>query len=91
MSRQEYNSNISCYKFTFNQTINCQMSQKNLLLLILSCTIIFVTINGSIGGGSWYFRPSPRGGSGSFILIARKGHIIFSAQCKICTPHPLPP
>ena len=26
--------------------------KKNLLLLMLSCTIIFVTIEGSIGGGS---------------------------------------
>ena len=42
------NSNISYYKFTFNQTINCQISQKNLLLLMLSFTITFVTIKGSI-------------------------------------------
>ena len=37
------------------------MSQKNLLLM-LSCTIIFVTID-SIGGGvgSWHFRPRPKG------------------------------
>ena len=50
---QEHNSIISCYKFIFNQTIDCQMSQKNLLLLMLSCTITFVTIEGSIGTGSW--------------------------------------
>ena len=55
---------------------------------MLSCTIILVTIKGSIGGGSWYFRPSPRGGSGNFILIAREGHIIFNAQFKISTPPP---
>ena len=55
------------------------MSRKNLLLLMLSCTIIFVTIEGSIGGGSLYFRPCPRGGSENFIPIAKKGHIIFNA------------
>ena len=48
---QEYNSDISCYKFIFNQNISYKMSQKNLLLLMLSCTIIFVTIKGSRGGG----------------------------------------
>ena len=26
---------ISCYKFIFNQSINCQMFQKNFLLLLL--------------------------------------------------------
>ena len=83
---QEHNSDISCYKFIFNQNINCQMSQKNFLLLMLRCTIIFVTIQGSIEGGSWYFRPSPRGGSGDFIPIAREGHIIFNAQFIISTP-----
>ena len=67
------------------------MSQKNLLLLMLNCTIIFVTFEDSIGGGSWYFKPSPRGGSGNVIPIAREGHIIFSAQFKICTPSSLPP
>ena len=64
------------------------MSQKNLLLLMLSCTVIFVTFEDSIGAGSWYFKPIPRGGSGNVIPIAREGHIIFSAQCKICTPPP---
>ena len=49
---QEYNSDISCYKFIFNQNISCEISQKNLLLLIFSCTIIYVTIKGSIEGGS---------------------------------------
>ena len=66
------------------------MSQKNLLLLILSCTIVFITVEGSIGGGSWYFRPSPRGGSGNFIPFTREGHIIFNAQLKISTPPPPP-
>ena len=56
------------------------MSRKNLFLLMLSCTIILVTIEGSVGGGSWYFRPSPRGGPENFIPIAREGHIIFNAQ-----------
>ena len=32
---QEHIGNILCYKFIFNQNINCQMSQKNLLLLSL--------------------------------------------------------
>ena len=50
---------------------------------MLSYTIIFVTIEGNIGGGLWYFRPSPRGGSGNFIPIAKKGHIIFNTQFKI--------
>ena len=67
------------------------MSQKNLLLLMLSCTIIFVTFEYSIGGGSWYFKPSPRGGSGNVIPIAREGHIIFSAQFKICNRLLSPP
>ena len=53
---------------------------------VLSCTTIFVTIEGSIGGGSWYFRSSPRGGLGNFILIAREGHIIFNVQFKISPP-----
>ena len=67
------------------------MSQKNLLLLMLSCTIIFVTFEDSIGGGHGIFKPNPRGGSGNVIPIAREGHIIFSAQFKICTPPPPPP
>ena len=75
---QEHNNNISCYKFIFNQIINCQMSKRNLLLM-LSCTTIFVIVEGSVRGRSWYFRPSPRGGSENFIPIAKEGQIIFSA------------
>ena len=66
------------------------MPQKNMFLLMFSCTIIFVTNEGNIGGGSKYFRPSPRGGLGNFICMVREGHIIFNAQLKISTPPPPP-
>ena len=49
---QECNSDTSCYKFIFKQNINCQISQKNfLLLLMLGCTIISATIEDSKRGG----------------------------------------
>ena len=67
---------------------HCDQAPPPCCFVMLSCTIIFITIEGNIGEGSWYFRPSPRGGSGNFILIARQGHIIFNAQFKIYIPSP---
>ena len=42
------------------------MIKSGRICLMLSYTTIFVTTEGSIGGGSWCFRPSPRGGSHHF-------------------------
>ena len=45
----------------------------------------------SIGGGSWYFRPSSRGGLANFTPIAGMGHLISKPKFKIPTsPPPLP-
>ena len=42
------------------------------------------------GGGSWYFRPRPRGGLTNFTPIAGMGHLISEPKFKIPTP-PSPP
>ena len=42
------------------------------------------------GGGSWYFRPRPRGGLANFTPIAGMGHLISESKFKIPTP-PSPP
>ena len=40
-------------------------------------------------GGSWYFRPSSRGGLANFTPIAGMGHLISEPKFKIPTPSPL--
>ena len=40
-------------------------------------------------GGSWYFKPSSRGGLANFTPIAGMGHLISEPKFKI--PTPLPP
>ena len=40
------------------------------------------------GGGSWYFRPSSRGGLANFTPIAGMGHLISEPKFKIPTPPP---
>ena len=40
------------------------------------------------GGGSWYFRPSSRGGLANFTPIAGMGHLISEPKFQIPTPPP---
>ena len=42
-------------------------------------------------GGSWYFRPSSRGGLANFTPIAGMGHLISKINPNLKFPPPLPP
>ena len=51
-------------------------------------TLGHFSFNSVTWGGSWYFRPSSRGGLANFTPIAGMGHLISEPQFKIPTPSP---
>ena len=66
------------------------MSQKNLLFLMLSCTIIFVTIKGSIGGGGGRGILGQAQGEGQVFLFSSLWRVTSFSALNLKSPSPAP-